>query len=382
MTNKLKSLAARLLRNWRGPKSDVGTEKPAASQVVQPAQDDEDVKKISLQKAYLQRGVFPAQFSVVLGSAPCNHSCLFCPQSVVKPGKAQWLDMKVLEKSLNEMPEENISLNMSSYSETMQCPVLFPAIEMMKRIRPNLPIVMATNGSQMTVRKVEKLIELGLDKLSFSFDAADRESYKQLMQKDDFEQVERNLEMICRVRNEHKSNMQILTHIMGFENQRELYETFKQRWDGIVDVVSFRSVGNWGDEGLGLKKRLEESGFVAIYKKPERRFPCTSVFMHFKLAPDGHYYPCVAYVPQDNYAELQLLSLGDARETTFNEAWDRLEVMRQKHVEGKWDECPYCAKCDVWGLWEDMWFERNGLFDLDESIKKLNYWEKQGPSDK
>lgn len=325
-----------------------------------------------LQKANLPFGIFPSQFSINLGSAPCNHKCLFCPQSVKKPKKAEWLDLTVLEKALNEMPTKNINLNVSSYSETMSCPILFPALEMMKRIRPDLTIVLATNGSMITEDHVRRLINIGLEMLSFSFDASDRDSYRKLMQVDDFEKAERNLEMVCRIRSELGSNMIISTHIMAFENQSEGFEDFKRKWEGKVDTVAFRAVGNWGDEGLDLKKRLAQIGFIPIYKKPERRYPCTSVFMHFKLGIDGFYYPCVAYIPGDVHKSKPI---GDARKITFNEAWARMEEIRQKHLSGKWNECPYCQTCDVWGLWEDMWFEKDGSFDIDGSIKKLNCWE-------
>jgi perosamine synthetase len=38
------------------------------------------------------------------------------------------------------------------------------------------------------------------------------------------------------------------------------------------------------------------------------------------------------------------------------------------------DDCAYCDKCDVWGLWDDMWYKRRRKFFLDKSITKINYW--------
>jgi MoaA/NifB/PqqE/SkfB family radical SAM enzyme len=331
-------------------------------------------KKLGLQKSYLYHGIFPTNFSITLGAAPCNHSCLFCPQSISKPKKVQWLELQVLEKILHEMPPDNIQLNVSSYSETMKNPVLFPALELMKTIRPNLPIVVATNGTQISEEQVRKLIDIGLDELQFSFDAADRESYRELIQSDHFVQAEQSLEMICRIRDEGRSKMKILTHIMAFGNQVSGFECFKKKWGKKVDCISFRNVGNWGNEGLFLKKRLEEKGFIPLYKTPEMRYPCTSIFMHFKVGPDGFYYPCVAHIPSDNPEESQLNALGDARKITFREAWDRLNSLRKKHLDGDWDKCPCCTTCDLWGFWKDMWYIRDGKYGIDKSIESQDFW--------
>ena len=340
----------------------------------QQQRDEEKNKKLLLQKAYLPSGIFPREFSITLGLAPCNHKCLFCPQSVRRPKEKHWMDLGVLEKMLNEMPEKNIRLNVSSYSETMLNPILFDALKMMKSIRPHLPIVLATNGSAMTENNVRRLIEIGLDELSYSFDAGDRENYKRLIQVDDFTKVESNLEMVCKIRSQMGSKMRIQTHLMAFENQKEIFERFKAKWEGKVDSVYFRPVGNWGDTSLGLKKQLRDNGFVPIYTPPRDRYPCTSIFMHMKIGPDGYYYPCVAYTVVDRHDELHQIALGDAREITFKEAWNRLEEHRQKHLAGRWDELPFCSSCDVWGLWENMWYRENGKFSLDKAITKLNYW--------
>jgi len=358
------------LRLFRRPRcSSARTETESLSTA-----DSSKAARVALQKIYLPSGVFPSQFSISLGSAPCNHTCLFCPQSVSKPKQAKWLDLDLLAKMLGEMPERNITINFSSYSETMLCPILFPALELMKRIRPNLPTVMATNGSSVTEEKIMRLLDGGLDILSYSFDAANREDYRKLMQVDDFEKAERNLELICAMRDKYGSKMQILTHIMAFHNQKDNFELFRKKWEGKVDGISFRAVTNWGEDSLKLKNRLAENGFLPIYQMPERRYPCTSVFMHFKIAPDGHYYPCVAYVPGDDNSDMQKYSLGDAREISFEEGWKRLAAMREKHLNSDWNSCNHCPGCDIWGLWDDMWFEEDGKFYLDDSVSAIDCW--------
>lgn len=315
----------------------------------------EEAKKIAYGKAVLNNGAMPTNFSINLGAAPCNHSCIFCPQSVEKPSKAIWLDLGILEKVLNEMPQENILLNISSYNETITAHNLLPAVEMMKKIRPKLPIAMASNGSVFRENVIRRLMELGLDHYSFSFDGATRDDYKKLMQVDDFSRVWANLERLVELRSEMKSKMKITTHIMGFKGQEDAFNKFKEYWSPKLDAVIWRRVSNWGSDTFGIEKRLASLGYVSDHETPSRRVPCTSIFMHFKLSIEGNYYPCVAAVPA--YDKHLVPPLGHASEITWTEAWNRLSKMRQAHLAGKWDNYECCKTCNVWSMWDDMWFD-------------------------
>jgi len=318
---------------------------------------DDEKEKISYGRAVFSNGVLPNNFSINLGAAPCNHSCLFCPQSVEKPKKAVWLDLQILEKVLNEMPEENILLNISSYSETITAPNLLPAVELMKKIRPGLQIAMASNGSVFREETIRELMRLGLDHYSYSFDAANREDYARLMQKDDFERVWRNLDRIVEIRDEMSSSMKLTTHIMGFKGQEQHFDRFRKYWEPKLDAVLWRRVANWGGDYLGLEANLAKIGLISAHETPSARVPCTSIFMHFKLQMDGNYFPCVAAVPA--FDKHLVPSLGHASKVTWMQAWEKLSEMRQAHLNGNWDDYECCKTCNVWSMWDDMWFEHS-----------------------
>jgi pyruvate-formate lyase-activating enzyme len=303
-------------------------------------------------------GRLPTNFSINLGAAPCNHSCLFCPQSIKKPAKAAWLDMDLLRKVVSEMPETDVLINISSYSETLAAPNLVTAIKIIKELRPKLEIVMATNGSLFKERVVRGLIEAGLDHYSYSFDAPDRKSYERLMQVDHFDRVWNNLEQIVALRAEYDSPMRITTHIMGFEEFRSGFESFREQWKDKVDDVIFRPVGNWGGETWGLEQQLAKGGFhIPEHQVPTKRLPCNSIFMHFKLQHDGRYAPCVAAVPDYSPEEEMhdVAYLGDASSLTWTEAWERLGDMRRAHLGGNWDSFACCKTCNIWSLWPAVW---------------------------
>ncbi|MEQ8320935.1 MAG: radical SAM protein [Rhodospirillales bacterium] len=328
-----------------------GNAKPASYLLVDKEQD-----KIDTARRLLSNGVLPSNFSIGLGAAPCNHSCLFCPQSVEKPKKADWLDLALLEKVLHEMPEKGISLGLSSYSETLAAPNLIPAVRLIKKIRPGLPVIMATNGSLFRPKVIEELIDLGLDWYSYSFDAASRDDYAALMQKDDFQIVWDNLEELLAMRAAKSSSMKITSHIMAFKGREKDFEKFTEYWGPKLDGINFRPVANWGSSEIGLKENLARAGFEGIHEAPEKRYPCMSIFQHFKLQFNGKYYPCVAAIPA--YHTEMIDPLGHASEMTWGEAWAQLGTMRRAHLEGRWDEFASCRNCNVWGVsYSNVWDE-------------------------
>lgn len=301
-------------------------------------------------------------FSVNLGVAPCNHSCIFCPQSVHKPQKARWLALDLLRKVLNEMPEEGVQIGLSSYSETIAAPNLVPVVRLMKEVRPKLPIAMASNGTVFREQVISQLIDAGLDHYSYSFDAATRQDYAKIMQEDDFDRAWENLEKLVEMRRRKNSKMIITTHIMAFEGREADFDKFRDYWKDKIDFVQWRTVGNWGGDNWKLLERMAEKGFVPVHQTPAKRYPCFSIMHHFKLQWDGSYYPCVAAVPDftreaENH---RVPALGSAHEITWQQAWQRLNEMRQAHIEGRWDEYEACRSCNIWSMYDNIWKEESG----------------------
>ena len=303
----------------------------------------------------------PSDFSINLGAAPCNHSCLFCPQSVHKPRKANWMSMDILRKVLSEMPETTMRLHISSYSETLSAPNLVEAVRLIKEVRPQLPLTMATNGSLFKEDVIRAVIGAGLNHYSYSFDAPDRESYKRLMQVDHFDRVWDNLHKIIAIKKELGARTSITTHIMGFEEFREAYKDFEAYWKDKVDLVYWRPVSNWGGEAWGLSESLASAGFtLPPEEKTPERYPCTSIFMHFKVQHDGRYAPCVAavpdFIPEEERHKVQYI--GSASDMTFFEAWEKLGEMRRAHIDGEWDKLDACRTCSIWRAWPNLWENR------------------------
>ncbi len=328
--------------------------------------------KYDYAKSIFTNNNMPTDFSIIFGVAPCNHSCLFCPQSVKKPKKATWLDLNVLAKVLNEMPEENVKLHVSSYSEALVTPNLVEYIKTIKKIRPKLPVAFASNGTIFREDVISDLFRNKLDIYQYSFDAPNRDIYKRMMQSDDFDKVWNHLEKIVELRNKINPSTKIITHILGFEESKKDFVSFKKYWEKKVDLVYWREFKNWGGQ-WGLEDNLKKAGFEYSDKIPKKRYPCTSIFMHFKLNPLGFYSPCVTSVPDYKLEEEvhKAPYLGDARKMTFNEAWEKLNQIRLDHLKGNWNKYDMCKKCSVWSAWKNPWIKEGNVYKIPKIKNSL-----------
>lgn len=364
---KLKSLVIAALGGPNSPATNTvrswlrGRKGPPAPRPASPdSSTTSDAVKERRIRRYFKNGHLPSEFSINLGAAPCNHSCLFCPQSIKKPRKAAWLKLDLLEKVLTEMPDEGVTIHLSSYSETLAAPNLVDAVRLMKRTRPKLRVAMATNGSLFREDVIRQVIEAGLDQYQYSFDAPTRETFNRLIQVDHFDRVEQNLERIIAMRDEIGTDMVINTHVMDFKETDEANKAFLDKWNRRLtggDSAVLRRVANWGGGEWGINDQLISKGFTPKFEAAQERYPCASIFTHFKLQHDGRYAPCVAAVP-DFVPEEEMHDtpyLGDAREITWGEAWERLSEMRKAHLRGEWDKYECCRTCNIWGLWDDVW---------------------------
>ena len=304
--------------------------------------------------ACLPTGEQVSALLVALGSAPCNHNCIFCYQSIEKPKTATWLDVNLLRHVVQQFPATPVNVHMSANTETFFAPNLVDSVRMIKEERPDCPIILSTNGSRFRPHIMEELIDLKLNTLSYSFDGATREDYKLVVGNDSFDLVWENLEKIVQMRDRKGSNMEIHTHIMGFKGMEASFERFRKQWEGKNVYVHFRRVCNWGgsERGMAVEKQLAEAGLFP-HQPTDNRYPCGSLFAQIKLGHTGDYWLCSSAI--SDYDDHGVPNLGHASEVPLQEVWQKMSQYRCAHLRGEWDSMPYCVHCTTWSMWYDYW---------------------------
>ena len=157
--------------------------------------------RISLFKEVMN--VLKAWFSVVTGkmysrpvsinllpSMACNSRCIMCDSWKIQP-KEEKIGMEVYEKLSDEIKEMGIPYVTIGGGEPLLFKNLYPLIRLFRD--KGISVQLTTNGKELNLEKCKKLIDCGLNRLTFSIDSHIKQVYGELRGVDWFDEVIKNL---------------------------------------------------------------------------------------------------------------------------------------------------------------------------------------------
>lgn len=313
------------------------------------------IKNYKYRKHYMRVG-FPYAFGLSLGEFTCNRRCRMCPQYNNPPSIERYMTEDVLIRACEAIGNRKISIEISAYGETFQHPKADEFILRVRELCPNATIVVATNGSLLNKERCEKIVNSGIDHLSFSLDAGSAESYQWLCQSTDYNEVCKNLETLVKVRNDAGGHhLNISTHIIGIKELSHEFDMFISRWSGIVDHAYVRPFGNWA--GLVDENEVSPAEQQII---PFERYPCAWLWYATKIEPNGDVSKCFIHVTGDKKP------LGNIMEQSFTSIWrgHLLSDLRVKHCCNDLENIEFCKNCIVWSLFPNFWKKKYSIFSL------------------
>ncbi len=146
---------------------------------------------------------FPTEIQIETNTA-CNATCVMCPYPEVSKEFAQMrMDIGLYEKILDECAQERglwriePFLNNEPFTDTR----MVEWIALAKRRVPHAMVTVTTNGSLVTPKVTDRLIQTGLDGIWFSFNGATKETYESIMGLS-YETVKRNIDYLLSVKPE------------------------------------------------------------------------------------------------------------------------------------------------------------------------------------
>lgn len=297
---------------------------------------------------------YPLSISLELGEYPCTHRCRMCPQSTVPfQGQGRFMDKVTMEIILDKIDTERpVSLEISAYGETFLHPQAAELIRLARERLPKVSITVATNGLLLNRHLCESLVRGGIDYIQVSLNTGSARSYEWFCGRTEYDKVVANLEDLIELRNQSGSSSKIITHIIEVDELKDEFLPFVQRWDGKADQVYIRGFGNWG----GM---VDRNGLHGMHTIPEKRYPCVSLFCSLEILSDAEAYKCFLHgVPGAERSGF----LGSLKEQTIEEIWKGPEFRfyREMHLEGRFDELPFCRDCRCWALFPDIWRNNPG----------------------
>jgi MoaA/NifB/PqqE/SkfB family radical SAM enzyme len=284
----------------------------------------------------------------------CNLRCIHCPQGQGYPERedyhAVYMDWDVYKKAIDEIAENKITLlRYSPAGEAMIHPQFLDQVAYAKS-KGITPVNLTTNGLTLDNPAIldgkrvpnktilDILLEVGIDIIDISLDAATRESYERIRVRSSYHRVWSNIHRLLYLRERKKSPTRLMLSIIDQPESHEEVEQFVKYWTPLVDRVIVRPYL----ENLGLTP--PKPGTIVEQHRGVKRWPCPQFWKRVTISPEGYIRFCVV-------DWLDITKLGHVRTHSIKQLWHDPEYnrMRQAHLDGRYAAAhPICGPCTDW----------------------------------
>lgn len=277
----------------------------------------------------LQEHSHPLQIDVEL-NAGCNMACPFCIHGYQKI-ENNLLDRAKFEKILKEAVSIGVkSVKFNYINEPMLRKDLEEIIRWTKD-QGIINIYMVTNGTLLTAKRRESLMQSGLTKLFVSLDAVIEDTYNRQRLSGQFNKVVTNVLAFIKERNEIGQQFP-LVRVSFLRNQINKHEekAFQEFWQDKADLIAFQKMNEIPDRKTSLT--------IADVEMPSKG--CDLPFKQLVIDDDGEILPCCKLAGKK-------LPIGNIDTMTLQEAWDssKMKHLRSIHSSKEWQNHDICRNC-------------------------------------
>lgn len=277
----------------------------------------------------------------------CNFQCLMCRTGIGTSTRERgYMTDEIYNKVIEEIKSHPIALKFVGQGESLLHP---KADEYIRTAKENGIIVhLTTNGSLLDEKMMKSFIDCQLDSIKFSFQGVDAEGYKQLRQKDNFEDLLNRIERLYKMRGEREFPYITIGTSVTSENSQQV-EIFRNRCKAICDKVE---VGITTLEFIDLDKVKSETAreeLKSIQEKQnhvkKRYVCCPQVFDTIAVRWNGDITACCADLDG-------VMTLGNIMKQSIQECWRSPLENKYRQILGKceYDKLELCKDCyDIYG---------------------------------
>jgi organic radical activating enzyme len=346
----------------------------------------------------LDAGDFPLNLNTEI-TTRCNLACSFCTHLSLKPAQIGDIPFKDYSRAIKEGEKYGLpTVNINGLGE----PLLRRDITDFIRYAKNCGVVdvmFHTNGTIMTTKLAEELIDSDLDRIVFSVDSPDKKTYEsmrilnssyvQSLKKQNitprgvcWEKTVDNVLLFIKVRNSRGLKSPIVRATMvATEKTISQVPKLLALWKPHVDHITVQDLtwrtkllenGHWENkETSALSENFDVIREEAIRKKIS--FICPFLYQSIYQFYGGGLIPC------GNPNARTHLVMGQWGSQTIHEVWTgkKYRELRKLHCAGKWHEHPICRDCDValLELYKDMLKQNIKIewrsSDLDRDLARM-----------
>lgn len=275
-------------------------------------------------------------------SGLCNHRCIFCSNKKSKRNK-RVIEDAVAQRVIKEAYDCGArEISFHGMGEPLICEKLKDYIILSKSLGYEY-VYIDTNGALAVPDVINPIVDAGIDSIKFSISAANREDFKRVQGRDDFDKVLDNLKHLSDYRKKVNPNMKIL---VGFvetiytEGQfHELQALLKER-EIDINEVWFSGTATQGGTMTEENKKIES-------QNPAERLLCREPFDRIVVNCEGLICACCMWDDSND------LFYGDANQQSLKDAWfgDGAVNIRRQHITGI-ELNDSCKRCEAYKLYQ------------------------------
>ncbi len=264
----------------------------------------------------------------------CNATCITCPTGLSPQRKEhKYLPMQLWEKVVEECSQLESpihTINVSLFNEPLVDKRLLDMVDMAKEVLPDTRFLLVTNGSLLTEKNIERILQSQLDAVRVSINAYYKESYDLLRNGLDFHRIVEGTKRLLE-KSKELGRPNVTASMLEVQFNTEEVEQFVDFWCQLGAQVHVSPAWNRaGNLPSDNEYQLEATGWSGKL--------CPKPFVTLCITCDGTVVLCCA----DYAAEVVL---GNIREQKLLEIW-----MGPKHqsvlLQILKKQNPLCNRCD------------------------------------
>jgi radical SAM protein with 4Fe4S-binding SPASM domain len=272
----------------------------------------------------------------------CNLKCKMCYNKDMKrKGGVMSFDLyKRIVDQAYELKIENLGLYTTG--ESFLHPQIFNFIKYAKQ-KGIKYVYITTNGQTLNNKKIEKILESGLDSIKFSIDAGNKDQYESLKPGADWEKLIGVIKKLKTIRDKSKSKLKIFASFIVMKDNFNDLMNYNNIFSNLIDETVFTLIINQGSQ-VNVSNLYPESIKSIIHDLilPKSQWsPCSFLWNRFITTYEGYLTICCTDF------ENQLI-YGDLNKESLKDCWNnkQMKKFRKIHKLKEFKKLQMCSNCD------------------------------------
>lgn len=285
---------------------------------------------------------FPSQIIMDITEV-CNLACIHCPHPTFKKSSlygARYHTIELNQKMVQEVKEfgqgHTQYIRYTGEGEPLVHPQIFEMLTHAKK-DSGVAVTLTTNGMLLNEKRMERLLDTGIDVVDISIDAFSPETYAKIRVNGDLNVTRPNvLRLLAAAKSRGSRTKVVVSYVEQPFNAAETRQ-FEEYWrDNGADYVVIRRLHS----AAGAVQALAD-GIRSETSEPRRA--CLYPWERITINPRGE----LAFCPQD---WVHGSTVADFRTTSIREAWqgEFYRRLREAHLQNNYSCHGFCGQCPDW----------------------------------